>query len=207
MELYQKIVTARKQKGLTQEQLADLANVTVRTIQRIENGGSTPRAYTLKTIATVLGLNFEELVANNGNSDALTHTENKAVTTSYPDSQHFLKMLCLSCFSYLVIPFIHILIPIQILKKSNETNPKIIAFAQKMIRIQLYWKITFWLLLLATLGYNLIMAVYFNKLYLINYLIPFFAMYFINAIIISINLVRIKKMDTTIQLSGKNAGY
>ncbi len=201
MELYQKIVTSRKQKGLTQEQLADLANVTVRTIQRIENGGSTPRAYTLKTIATVLGLNFEELVADNGATETLINSESNPVIPNYEDSKHFLKVLCLSCFSYLVVPFIHFLIPTHLLKKSTETNPAIIAFAKKMIRIQLYWKVAFWLLLLTTLAYNLTMAAYFQKSYLLNYLVPFFAMYFINAIIISINLVRIKKIDTLVRLS------
>lgn len=86
MELYQKIVTARKQKGLTQEQLADLVNVTVRTIQRIENGGSTPRAYTLKTIATALGLNFEELVANNDTNDTLRNSEKNPIVLNNDDT-------------------------------------------------------------------------------------------------------------------------
>ncbi len=51
MDIAGKLVDARKRKGLTQEQLADLANITVRTIQRIERGDSIPRAYTLKTLA------------------------------------------------------------------------------------------------------------------------------------------------------------
>jgi len=198
MELCQKIVTARKQKGLTQEQLADLSNVTVRTIQRIENGESTPRAYTLKAIATHLDLNFEELVSNN---DTLLNSENTPIVPNYEDSKHFLKVICLSCFSYLVVPFIHFLIPTYLLKKTNETNPAIIAFARKLIRIQLYWKVALWLLLLGTLAYNLTIATYFQKSYLLNYLVPFFAMYFINAIIISINLVRINKSEMVLSPS------
>lgn len=70
-----------------------------------------------------------------------------------------------------------------------------------MIRIQLYWEAVFWLLLLITLAYNLTMAAYFQKSHLLNYLVPFFAMYFINAIIISISLVRIKGIDTTSKLA------
>lgn len=200
MELYQKIVNTRKQKGLTQEQLADLSNITVRTIQRIESGESTPRAFTLKAIASVLDISFEELVTDN-DDDNLSNSTDSPQTPNYEDSKHFLKVLCLSCFSYLVIPFIHFLIPAHLLKKSNEQNPTIIAFAKKMIRIQLYWKAALWLLLLGTLAYNLTMAAYFQKSHLLNYLVPFFAMYFINAIIITISLVRIKKTDFLFKLS------
>lgn len=201
MELYQKIITARTQKGLTQEQLADLSNVTVRTIQRIESGESTPRAYTLKAIATALGIGFEELVTDRGNNDNLSNSENTPTIPNYEDGKHFLKALCLSCFSYLLIPFIHFLIPTHLLKKSNQQNPTIIAFAKKMIRIQLYWKAALWLLLFGTLAYNLTRAAYFQKSHLLNYLVPFFAMYFINAIIITINLARIQKIDLSFKLS------
>ena len=49
-ELGKKISDLRKEKGLTQEELVDLCNINVRTIQRIESGEVTPRSYTLKTI-------------------------------------------------------------------------------------------------------------------------------------------------------------
>lgn len=199
MELYQKIVNARKQKGFTQEQLADLSNVTVRTIQRVESGETTQRAYTLKAIASALGMSFEELLTNEAADNLINHID-PPNTPDNENSKHFLKLLCLSCFSYLVVPFIHILIPNRLLKKSNEQNPVIIAFAKKVIRGQLYWKVALWFLLLATLAYNLIMTANFQKPHLLNYLVPFFAMYFINAVIITINLVSIKKIDSFVRL-------
>jgi XRE family transcriptional regulator, regulator of sulfur utilization len=196
MELYKRIAVARKQKGLTQEQLADLTNVTVRTIQRIESGESTPRAYTLKTIATALDINFEELKpVNNNNNDSLVISINLSNSSTEEDGKHFLQMLCLSCFSYLVIPYVHFLIPARLLKKSNEQNPKIIAFARRVIRGQLYWTSSVLFLMLLTLAYNLISAHYFQQPQLINYLWPFFFMYFINASIISASLLRITKAD------------
>lgn len=60
-ELGQKILELRKQKGLTQEELVDLCNINVRTIQRIEAGEVTPRSFTLKTILGALGEDLEEL--------------------------------------------------------------------------------------------------------------------------------------------------
>ncbi len=59
-ELGQTIVDLRKQKGLTQEELVEMCNINVRTIQRIEAGEVTPRSYTLKTIFSVLGYDYEK---------------------------------------------------------------------------------------------------------------------------------------------------
>ena len=63
MELHQRILQARKQKGLTQEQLSELSGLTVRSIQRIEAGATRPRAYTLKAIAQALDLDVDTLLA------------------------------------------------------------------------------------------------------------------------------------------------
>jgi transcriptional regulator with XRE-family HTH domain len=55
------IANLRKEQGLTQEELVDLCNINVRTIQRIESGDVTPRNYTIKNILTALGSSFEEI--------------------------------------------------------------------------------------------------------------------------------------------------
>lgn len=60
-ELGKKISELRKEKGLTQEELVDLCNINVRTIQRIEAGEVTPRSYTLKTILKALDCDLEEI--------------------------------------------------------------------------------------------------------------------------------------------------
>jgi uncharacterized Tic20 family protein len=55
----------RQQKGLTQEQLAALCEVSPRTIQRIESGEVDPRAYTLHCLGEALEFDFgEENTAN-----------------------------------------------------------------------------------------------------------------------------------------------
>lgn len=56
-----KITELRKQKGFTQEELVDLCNINVRTLQRIENGEVSPRSYTIKTILSALDQDYEEL--------------------------------------------------------------------------------------------------------------------------------------------------
>jgi transcriptional regulator with XRE-family HTH domain len=57
-----KIIHYRKLKGITQEALAEVTGLNVRTIQRIESGEVDPRLYTLKSIADALGVNLEELL-------------------------------------------------------------------------------------------------------------------------------------------------
>ena len=59
-ELGQKIADLRKAKGLTQEELVERCNISVRTIQRIETGDVKPRSYTLKTILSALESDINE---------------------------------------------------------------------------------------------------------------------------------------------------
>lgn len=64
-----KIIDLRKQKGLSQEDLADLAKVNVRTIQRIENNENIPRGNTLNLISEGLDINPDELLQLNNDSN------------------------------------------------------------------------------------------------------------------------------------------
>jgi len=61
MKIGQEIKKLRLDKGMTQEELAEKTKLSVRTIQRIENGEVDPRAYTLQTIASALNVDFEVL--------------------------------------------------------------------------------------------------------------------------------------------------
>lgn len=61
----QKVKNNRLRKGLTQQELSDKTNLSLRSIQRIENGEVNPRMHTLKTLARHLdfsldGFNKEE---------------------------------------------------------------------------------------------------------------------------------------------------
>ena len=56
------ICEARKSKGLTQEELAELTKVNLRTIQRIENNESEPRGKTLNLICEALDINIVDVL-------------------------------------------------------------------------------------------------------------------------------------------------
>ena len=61
IQLGQKIQELRKEKGMTQEDLAEKTGLSVRTIQRIESGDVDPRSYTLNQIAEALGVEIGDL--------------------------------------------------------------------------------------------------------------------------------------------------
>ena len=60
-ELGKIISNLRNEKGLTQEELVEKCNISVRTIQRIEAGEVTPRSFTIKTILAALDYNLENI--------------------------------------------------------------------------------------------------------------------------------------------------
>ena len=57
-ELGKKVAEIRIAKGITQDELSQSCNLSLRTIQRIESGLVNPRSYTLKLIGEKLGYNF-----------------------------------------------------------------------------------------------------------------------------------------------------
>ena len=99
-----KITQLRKQKALSQENLADLAKVNVRTIQRIENNETTPRGATLKLIC-----------------DALQVTPDEIINFEKLEDYTFLIWLHLSVMLGYVLPLGNIILPL-ILWLSNKNK-------------------------------------------------------------------------------------
>jgi len=60
-QLGETILLLRQKKKLTQEELVDRCNVSVRTIQRIETGEVTPRDSTIKIILTALDFDYKQI--------------------------------------------------------------------------------------------------------------------------------------------------
>lgn len=64
-EIGNRVAELRLQKGMTQEKLAELCEVSTRTIQRIESGEVDPRAFTINNLSEILEYDFR--VNNNRN--------------------------------------------------------------------------------------------------------------------------------------------
>lgn len=67
-ELGKRLTALRKEKNLTQEELAENSHVSVRTIQRIEAGQIVPRMSTVKILLAALGQSHESFFTNPTNT-------------------------------------------------------------------------------------------------------------------------------------------
>lgn len=89
------IKTLRISKGYSQELLSEKSGLSLRTIQRIENGESDPRGDTLLRLATALEVAPEALIEE---------------TAQLPDAS-FLMSLNLSALSFLFLPLLGFYVP------------------------------------------------------------------------------------------------
>lgn len=89
----------RQERGLTQQELADLSGLTSRTIQRIEKGEVVPYDDTIKKLAHGLGLSIDELKSATG------ETEDN-VQTNILAFYHFSPLVGI------IFPFANVLIPL-----------------------------------------------------------------------------------------------
>ena len=62
-----KVAELRQQKNITQEKLAELCEVSTRTIQRIESGEVDPRQFTLSMLSSIMEFEFGEDNTQNEN--------------------------------------------------------------------------------------------------------------------------------------------
>ena len=187
MSLARKLINARKLKGLTQEELAEISGVTSRTIQRIEVGETVPRSFTIRRIADALELNLEDLLEQNTDNPAPQPDPEtvKARNSRLIDEQHFLQLLCLSSFSYLVIPYVHFLIPMRMLRKRNDITEGGYAFGRNLIKAQVIWVVLLNLSLLVSLFINLSVARGAGS-FQISYLTVVAILYLANAAVLAI---------------------
>lgn len=102
-----RIKELRTQSGCSQAELADNAKLSLRTIQRIENGETTPRGDTLKRLSSALNISSDELIILEEQSDKL-----------------FLVLLNLSALSFIVFPLLGVIVPLilWVVKKDKLKN-------------------------------------------------------------------------------------
>lgn len=112
-----KLLKYREKLNLTQEELAEKAGVSTRTIQRIEKG-TEPKGHTLKVLAKALGVSEDNL------------KENKSQLETKVIDYQMAKYINLSSIFGVVFPPFNILLPFFITKykkQANEVNNQIIS--------------------------------------------------------------------------------
>jgi transcriptional regulator with XRE-family HTH domain len=162
----------RNQKGMSQEVLADESGLSLRTIQRIENGETNPTGDSLKRLSSALNLNPDELI-----------------DWSIKEDKRYLTFLNLSTLTFLFFPMLGILVPFILWTSRKGKIKNINKLGKDLINFEITWTIIlffipFLLFLISKIG--LLENLTLSKIFII-----IGAMYFINLIFILINTVRI----------------
>jgi transcriptional regulator with XRE-family HTH domain len=158
----QNIRELRVLKGLSQEKLAELAQISLRTVQRIENNETEPRGHSLLQIANALNTTPEQLgSAVNDQNDNPTQYNDKT----------YLTVLNLSALSFFIYPLLGILVPfiLWIMKRGqinniNRTAARLLIFQTMccvLLAVTLVMKIMHW-------PYGHIMFAFIPGLYITN---------------------------------------
>lgn len=127
-KLANRVKELRKRKGLTQEDLTESSGLSLRTIQRIENGETEPTGDTLKKISHSLNITPDELIDWTLNED-----------------RSFLKALNLSALTFIFFPLLGILIPLILWISKKDKLKDINKIARDVINFEISWTILLFL--------------------------------------------------------------
>jgi len=123
-EVGSKIREIRKRKGLSQEELAELAKINLRTIQRIESNANEPSGKTLNLLCEALEINLEELVEYG-------KTEGKT----------FLTLFHLSVLSFMMLPLGNIIIPLILWLTKKDKIVGLKEVGANLLNFQILWTV------------------------------------------------------------------
>lgn len=181
------IKTHRINRGLSQEKLAEIAGINLRTVQRLESGETEPRGDTVIRLA-----------------DAMNVTPGDLLNCNKKDDTSYLKALNISAFSFLLFPLLGILLPFILwITKKDQIND-VDHVGKQVINFQITWNL---LLFAGLVGYTLwsrhMMAsitevsastptIFFSTFFLI-----FGLLYFYNLLVTTINVFRANNRHKT----------
>jgi transcriptional regulator with XRE-family HTH domain len=166
MTIAEKLKYFRHINCLSQEKLAEISGISIRTIQRIEEGKSVGSGYTINALAKTLHIH---------STDLMNAVSQKALPV--PGNTSKLKILNLSAIAMLLIPLANICIPAYIYWK-NRDDEKVKHIGSKIVSFQIFWT-------LATLLISIVVAALLSLLFstLRAGSIPLFVpIYFISAL-------------------------
>ena len=190
MNLGEIISSQRKNKGLSQELLAENCGVSLRTIQRVENNKSKPRPYTLKVIAAALNMQMEQL--QNTNSE---------IAHKYSLSK--INLINSSAMLGLLIPFLNIIAPLY-LWRLNKEDPLVNEKGRKVISFQILWFLFSLLILIVTHFFHYKITGEFISGRIPIVVIIYILLLLINLYVIIKNTIRLKSGNTEIYSSFLN---
>ncbi len=169
-DLAKKVKELRKRNGMSQEFLAENSGLSLRTVQRIENGETQPTGDSIKRLASALNVTPNELI------DWQIIEDNRA-----------LLRLNLSQLGFIAFPLLGILIPLIIWTSKKDKIKDINHVGKSILNFQISWTL---LLFLLITGLFITSKLELITVSFAGILITIAVMYFINFIVVLSNTFR-----------------
>jgi len=179
MKLSDKVKALRNQHGLSQEELAKQTQLSLRTIQRIEQNETGARGDTIKRLAQAFDLTPIDLTGQ-----------------VEKEQSYFLQLLNLSALSFIIYPVLGFIVPLILWYLKRNEDSRLDEMGKKLLNFQATWTLA------VTLIYSFSMLakiMHFGGRYSIyTYLIIPYCFYALNFVFILINTFRSKNLKTVV---------
>ncbi|MBI9056677.1 MAG: helix-turn-helix domain-containing protein [Labilibaculum sp.] len=187
-ELAKNIKALRNRKGFSQEELSEKTGLSLRTIQRVENGETEPRGDSLKRLANAFNVSSDEIIDWNVQED-----------------KGLLISLNLSALSFIFFPILGILVPLIIWISKKDKIRDVNEIAKELLNFQITWTmllfvgyispIVYFIYSLKTTGNTNAGSI--SSQIMITLLV-FVVMYLYNLVIVIINSIRINNNKSVV---------
>lgn len=174
-ELGKRVVEERTRRGMSQEDLAGESLLSLRTIQRIESGQTSPRGDTLKRLAAALKVPVEDLVDR-----------------ELPEDANLVVLLNLVQLSFLAFPLLGVLIPLIIWLANRNRVRDVDEVGQAILNFQASWSLLLFSIYLLGLAIIVIRNEVGRELFY-GYVIAIGVLYIYNLIQILANVIYYRK--------------
>jgi len=116
----------RTQKGLSMEALSEMSGISLRTIQRVEQGESSPRGYTLLQLSEALDFEMSELILLD-----------KDISSEEIEK---LKWLNVSALLIIFLPLANLIVPLLLWRKNRQIS-LVKTTGSRIVNFQIVWTI------------------------------------------------------------------
>lgn len=180
--LSSRVKELRNQKGMSQENLAEESGLSLRTIQRIENGETNPTGETLKRLSGALNMDTAELYGG-----------------AIKEDKRYLIYLNLSALTFVFFPLFGIITPFLLWSERKDKSKSINKTGRDLINFEITWTIVLFLIPVLLM---LFMKIGLLENLTIRAIITITAiMYFLNMLLVVINALRISNEQEVVYYS------
>jgi transcriptional regulator with XRE-family HTH domain len=204
-----RILAIRKSKGFSQELLAEQSGVSLRTIQRVEQGETVPRGHTIQALATALEVPLDALLmlpAPVTEPDvepkyalapeylsSLPAPPALPASPSLPADPQLLQLLNLSALCLLVFPFLNLLVPYLLWRKHRHDTAHAAEVGRRVLGFQILWQVASFFSYLMVLLLQAAMFYYFGVMLKGVFLAVFVLTYLVNIVTVGYNQLLLRR--------------